>query len=338
MAKQGNVESRPPRRIARQGLRGRGAHLPASLRGAGYRRGVDPQQEQRHAGFLGGKRQAAACGEVQFGHPPPAVHDHRFQCPAPQGIDSDAQQHQPVGNDADQRIAHATAQFAPAIRLENARLRHDALRSQPQYRSVDPFLERQSRGKADHRRRVFRSCGIKLMHASPRQPAAKNLVQCRDAKGASRQWPGQDAIAGEGRHESHMFSLCSNQGFNQEAPHIVNGHFGHWTNVMGHSGLDPAEHKRRPWTASKNVGPSDRSSPRHLGDPLPPNSRRSANLCQMRSFSGFREAKTPAGKSFDQVHGGAGVLTELDRGEHPFARHREWQQQLILQVRPGKGL
>lgn len=101
-------------------MRRRGSHLPAGAGSAGYGRGINPQQEQRHAGFLGGEGQTAAGSEIQLAHLAPAFHDHRAQRRTAQGINRRAQQRPDIGNDRAQGMARRAAQFGPAIGLEHA--------------------------------------------------------------------------------------------------------------------------------------------------------------------------------------------------------------------------
>lgn len=106
--------------MAGQCARGGGGNLPAGLRCAGNRLGIDAQQQQRHTRPFGRQRQPTAGGEIQFAHRSPAFHDHGTQPLAAQCIHRTAQQRPDIRNDADQAARRHPTQFGPAIGLKHA--------------------------------------------------------------------------------------------------------------------------------------------------------------------------------------------------------------------------
>lgn len=60
------------------------------------------------------------------------------------------------------------------------------------------------------------------------------------------------------------------------------------------------------------------------------------NLDQVRAVCRFACRETSTRKPADEIHCCAGVQAELDRRKGALLSHCEWQQELILQVRPGK--
>lgn len=164
--------------MAGQRHRRRGRHLPAGLRGAGHRRGIDPQKQQRHARFLGSERKTATGGQVQLAHGAPAFHNHRAQGRAAQTLHSRAHQRQGIGQHADQPLARPPPQVAPALGLNHAPQPRGPPRSQPQHRARPAGKARgQAHGKPAGRRRIIDLCPINLMHPRARQSADQSFQQ-----------------------------------------------------------------------------------------------------------------------------------------------------------------
>ena len=197
--------------MAGQCVRRSGGHLPAGLRRAGDGRRVMAQQQQRHARFLCRKGKAAAGGQVQLAHRPPAFHDHRPQRSAAQGIDGGTQQGRGIGYHAQQSIARRAAQFGPAIGLYHAACARSPLRPQPQHRRARiGHAHCHAHCKSRRAGKIIAFGRIDFMNTPPRQPAAQRGIERGNAQRApTRQW--LCALAHKGRNDSHMFILCSNR-------------------------------------------------------------------------------------------------------------------------------
>lgn len=221
LAQQFNSKGGPPRGFTRQGLRSGGANLPAGLRGAGHRRGIDPQQEQRHARLPRGQHQPAAGGQVQLAQRPPALDNQRPQRGAAQRIDRTAQQHQPIGHQPQHDLLRAQAQLSQTASLEHTPGLSGAAGAQPQHGLAGCPLpqrhsDRQGGGKAGSRRAVLRLCRIDFMQAAIGQAATKHAIERRNPAGPAPFIAWRDRRrGGRERIDSHMFLLCSVSGGDQ---------------------------------------------------------------------------------------------------------------------------
>lgn len=164
-------------------MRRRGGHPPASLRRAGHRGCFMPQEQQWHARFLCGQRKAATGGQIQFAHHAPALHDHRPQSRAAQGIDGGTQQRHGIGHHAHQFTARCATQFGPAMGLQYPAHACSPLRSQPQHGAARSSHARcHAHDKSRRARRIVAFGCIEFMNTPPRQPAAQRGIERGNAE------------------------------------------------------------------------------------------------------------------------------------------------------------